>query len=100
MTYSIVALDRDTGELGVAVQSRWLASGSVVPWARPGLGAVATQSFVDARYGYVGLDLLAAGRSPEAALAELVAADSDPGIRQVGMIDATGRTAAHTGSGS
>ncbi len=98
MTYSIVALDRDTGELGVAVQSRWLASGSVVPWARPGVGAVATQSFVDARYGYMGLDLMAAGRSPEAALAELVAADPDPGIRQVGMIDATGRTAAHTGS--
>ena len=98
MTYSIVALDRDTGELGVAVQSRWLASGAIVAWARPRVGAVATQSFVDARYGYSGLDLLAAGRTPEAALAELVAADADPGVRQVAMIDATGRVAAHTGS--
>ena len=98
VTYSIVALDRDTGELGVAVQSRWLAAGAVVPWARPGVGAVATQSFVDARYGHAGIELLAGGRTPEAALAELIAADTDPGVRQVGMVDATGRTAAHTGS--
>jgi uncharacterized Ntn-hydrolase superfamily protein len=98
MTYSIVALDRATGELGVAVQSRWLAAGSLVPWARPGVGAIATQSFVDARYGYRGIELLAAGRSPEDVLAELVAADPDPGVRQVGMVDATGRAAAHTGA--
>ena len=98
VTYSIVALDRDTGELGVAVQSRWLAAGAVVPWVRPGVGAVATQSFVDARYGHAGIELLAGGRTPEAALAELIAADTDPGVRQVGMVDATGRTAAHTGS--
>ena len=97
MTYSIVALDDRTGELGVAVQSRWPATGAVVPWAWPGVGAVATQSFVDVRYGPAGLELLAAGRTPEAALAELLAADADPGIRQVGIVDAAGRTAAHTG---
>jgi len=97
MTYSIVALDERTGELGVAVQSRWLASGSVVPWARPGIGAIATQSFVDARYGYHGIELLAAGRTPAGALAELLAADPDPGVRQVGIVDVAGRTAAHTG---
>jgi uncharacterized Ntn-hydrolase superfamily protein len=98
MTYSIVALDERTGELGVAVQTRWLAVGSVVPWVRPGVGAIATQSFVDARYGYAGLELLAAGRSPDEVLAELLAADRDPGIRQVGIVDAAGRTAAHTGA--
>lgn len=98
MTYSIVALDAETGELGVAVQSRWLAAGAVVPWARPGVGAIATQSFVDARYGFAGLELLAAGRDPAVALAELLAADPDPGVRQVGIVDASGRTAAHTGA--
>ncbi len=98
MTYSIVALDEATGELGVAVQSRWLAAGAIVSWARPGVGAIATQSFVDARYGFAGIDLLAAGRTPELALAELLAADPDPGVRQVGIVDATGRSAAHTGS--
>ena len=98
MTYSIVALDERTGELGVAVQTRWLAVGSLVPWLRPGVGAIATQSFVDTRYGFEGIQLLAAGRSPEAALAELVAADKDPGVRQVGIVDAAGRATAHTGA--
>ncbi|MEW5991608.1 MAG: DUF1028 domain-containing protein [Chloroflexota bacterium] len=98
MTYSIVALDPATGELGVAVQTRWLAVGALVPWLRPTVGAIATQSFVDTRYGYAGIELLAAGRSPEDALAELLAADRDPGVRQVGMVDAAGRTAAHTGA--
>ena len=98
MTYSIVALDRATGELGVAVQTRWLAVGSIVPWVRPRVGAIATQSFVDARYGHAGLELLAGGASPEAALAELLAADRDPGIRQVGIVDAAGRVAVHTGA--
>ncbi len=98
MTYSIVALDPDTGELGVAVQSRWLAAGAVVPWARPGVGAIATQSFVDARYGHAGLELLAMGHDPTQVLAELLAADPDPGVRQVGMVDAAGHTAAHTGA--
>ena len=98
MTYSIVALDERTGELGVAVQTRWLAVGSLVPWVRPGVGAVATQSFVDPRYGFEGIQLLAAGRSADAALAELVAADRDPGVRQVGIVDASGRAVAHTGA--
>ena len=98
MTYSIVAHDEATGELGVAVQSRWLASGAVVPWARPGVGAIASQSFTDSRYGHEGLELLAAGQPPETALAALLAADPDPGVRQVGMVDATGRTAVHTGA--
>jgi uncharacterized Ntn-hydrolase superfamily protein len=98
MTYSIAALDQRTGELGVAVQTRWLAVGSLVPWARPGVGAIATQSFVDTRYGFAGIELLAAGRTPEAALAELIAADPDPGVRQVGIVDVAGRSAAHTGA--
>ncbi len=98
MTYSIVALDERTGELGVAVQSRWLAAGSLVPWLRPGVGAIATQSFVDPRYGYSGIELLAAGRPPDEVLAELLAADPDPGVRQVGIVDAAGRAAGHTGS--
>ena len=98
MTYSIVAFDRATGELGVAVQTRWLAVGSIVPWVRPGVGAIATQSFTDARYGHAGLGLLAGGAPPQAALAELLAADRDPGIRQVGMVDAAGRVAVHTGA--
>ncbi|MBI2763937.1 MAG: DUF1028 domain-containing protein [Chloroflexi bacterium] len=98
MTYSIVALDESTGELGVAVQSRWLATGAVVPWARPGVGAIATQAFTDARYGAAGLDLLGSGRTPDSALAELLAGDPDPGVRQIGIVDATGRTAVHTGA--
>ncbi|MEO7665296.1 MAG: DUF1028 domain-containing protein, partial [Candidatus Limnocylindrales bacterium] len=98
MTYSIAALDAATGELGVAVQTRWLAAGSGVPWVRPGVGAIATQSFTDARYGYAGLDLLARGQTPERALAELLAADRDPGVRQVGMVSASGAVAAHTGA--
>ena len=98
MTYSIVALDESTGELGVAVQSRWLASGAVVPWARPGVGAIATQAFTDARYGVAGLDLLAGGTTPESALRELLAGDPDPEIRQIGIVSATGEAAAHTGA--
>lgn len=98
MTYSIVALDADTGELGVAVQSRWLAVGSEVPWLRPGVGAVATQSFADPRYGHLGIERLASGRSAADVLASLIAEDPDPGIRQVGIVDARGRAAAHTGA--
>ena len=98
MTYSIAALDPATGELGVAVQTRWLAVGSGVPWARAGVGAIATQSFVDPRYGFEGIERLAGGAAPAEALADLLAADRDPGVRQVGMVDAAGRTAAHTGT--
>src|ERR1700752_2801525 len=76
-TYSIVARDPDTGELGVAVQSHWFSVGSLVPWAEAGVGAVATQSFVDPAYGPLGLDLMRAGKTARQALDGLLA--SDPG---------------------
>jgi uncharacterized Ntn-hydrolase superfamily protein len=97
VTYSIVARDAETGELGVAVQSQAFNTGAAVPWARPGVGAVATQSFTDRRYGWRGLELLGTGRAPDDVLAELVAADDLPAFRQVGMIDAGGSTAQFTG---
>ena len=97
MTYSIVARDPETGELGVAVQSHWFAVGQLVPWLAAGVGAVATQSFVEVSYGPLGLDLMRAGRAPEAALKALVETDEDAGVRQVAMVDASGRVAAHTG---
>lgn len=97
-TYSIVALDPDTGELGVAVQSHWFSVGALVPWARSGVGAVATQSLVDPSYGPLGLELMTAGRSAPQALHGLLQADPHPEIRQVAMIDAAGRVSAHTGS--
>lgn len=96
-TYSIVARDSTTGRLGVAVQSHWFSVGSVVPWARAGVGAVATQSFVDASYGPMGLRLMEAGRTPEQALDGLLEADPSPEVRQVGMVDDRGRVAVHTG---
>ncbi|KFA89507.1 DUF1028 domain-containing protein [Archangium violaceum] len=96
-TYSIVARDPETGELGVAVQSHWFSVGATVPWAEAGVGAVATQSFVDPSYGKLGLELMRAGRSAPQSLAGLLAADSASQVRQVGMIDAQGRVAAHTG---
>jgi uncharacterized Ntn-hydrolase superfamily protein len=99
VTYSIVARDPGTGELGVAVQSRWFGVGSVVPWLEPGVGAVATQSFVEVAHGYNGLRLLRAGRSAEAALAEVLRDDADERLRQVGIVDASGAAAAHTGLG-
>lgn len=98
MTYSIVALDRATGELGVAVQTRWFGVGAICPWVEPGVGAVATQSFVEPAYGPRTLALLRDGASPKDALARLLAADDDRAVRQVGVVDAAGRTAAHTGS--
>lgn len=97
-TFSIVARDPATGELGVAVQSHWFSVGSVVPWAEAGVGAVATQSFVDASYGKLGLDLMRAGRSAPDALRGLLAADQGREVRQVAMIDAQARVAAHTGA--
>lgn len=97
-TYSIVARDPKTGELGVAVQSHWFSVGALVPWAEPGVGAVATQSFVDPSYGKLGLDLMRAGRTAPEALAGLLAADSGKDVRQVAMIDAQGNVAAHTGA--
>jgi len=97
-TYSIVARDSITGDLGVAVQSHWFSVGSVVPWAEAGVGAVATQSFVDASYGPLALEMLRAGKSAEDALRGLVAADGRADVRQVAIVDATGRVATHTGA--
>lgn len=97
-TYSIVARDPATGELGVAVQSHWFSVGSSVPWAEAGVGAVATQSFVDPTYGKLGLDLMRAGRSAPEALKGLLAADEGRDVRQVAMVDAQGRVASHTGA--
>jgi uncharacterized Ntn-hydrolase superfamily protein len=97
-TYSIVARDPETGQLGVAVQSHWFSVGTAVPWAEAGVGAVATQSLVDITYGPLGLDLMRAGRSASETLRGLLAADPHPEIRQVAMIDASGAVAVHTGS--
>jgi uncharacterized Ntn-hydrolase superfamily protein len=97
-TYSIVARDAATGELGVAVQSHWFSVGSMVPWAEAGVGAVATQSFVDPSYGPLGLALMRAGRSAPDALGALLAGDAQRDVRQVGMVDAQGRVATHTGA--
>jgi uncharacterized Ntn-hydrolase superfamily protein len=96
-TFSIVARDADTGELGVAVQSHWFSVGQLVPWAEAGIGAVATQSFVDPSYGKLGLDLMRAGRSAPDALKALLAGDEGRDVRQVAMIDAQGRVDAWTG---
>src|SRR6476620_85283 len=85
-TFSIVARDPATGQIGVAVQSHWFAVGQIVPWAEAGVGAVATQSFVDPSYGKLGLDLLRAGKSAPDALKELLAKDDAREVRQVGMI--------------
>ena len=97
MTYSIVGRDAASGELGVAVQSRAFGVG-LCAWARPGVGAIATQSFTERSYGPRGLDLLAAGESPADALAQLVEADEQRDFRQVAFLAADGRTAAHTGA--
>jgi uncharacterized Ntn-hydrolase superfamily protein len=96
-TYSIVARDAKTGELGVAVQSHWFSVGSSVAWAESGVGAIATQSFIDPSYGANGLVLLGTGRTAAQTLAGLIAADAHPEVRQVGMVDADGGTAVHTG---
>ncbi|MGH7923933.1 MAG: DUF1028 domain-containing protein [Candidatus Binatus sp.] len=96
-TYSIVARDPDTGRLGVAVQSHYFSAGSVVTWAEAGVGAVASQASSDPAYGKLGLDLMRARKSAPDALAGLVAADQKRDVRQVAMVDALGRAAAHTG---
>ena len=97
-TYSIVARDPDTGQLGVAVQSHYFSVGSVVTWAEAGVGAVATQALADPAYGKLGLDLMRAGKSAPDTLAGLVASDPMQAVRQVAMVDAQGQVAAHTGS--
>ncbi len=97
-TFSIVARDPQTGEMGVAVQSHWFSVGSGVPWAEAGVGAVATQSFIDPSYGKLGLDLMRAGKSARDALRALLMGDHGRDVRQVAMIDAQGGAAAWTGA--
>ncbi len=98
MTFSIVALDATTGELGIAVQSKFLAVGAVVPWAKAGIGAIATQSRANTSYGPRGLDLLARGLDPGSVAERLVAEDADRAKRQFGIVDARGRAATYTGT--
>ena len=97
-TYSIVARDPATSQFGVAVQSHWFSVGALVPWARPGVGAVATQANVEVSYGPRALELLAAGAGADEALARLVAGDAAGATRQVAVVDARGEVAAHTGT--
>jgi uncharacterized Ntn-hydrolase superfamily protein len=98
VTYSIVGRDPDSGELGVAVQSRAFNTGAVVPWGAPGVGVVATQSYTEQSYGPLGLELLREGKSPAQALGTLVAADDEREYRQVAILDAEGRVAVHVGA--
>jgi uncharacterized Ntn-hydrolase superfamily protein len=98
-TFSIVAGDPEQGELGVAVQSKFLAVGSLVPWAEADVGAIATQAWMNPAFGADGLALLRGGLDAEAALDRLVAGDPGRDRRQVGIVDAQGRAAAYTGSG-
>jgi len=97
-TFSIVARDPKTGEMGVAVQSHWFSVGVSVPWAEAGVGAVATQSFVNPSYGPKGLDLMRSGKSAPESLKELITVDSGEAVRQVAMVDAKGRVGVHTGN--
>ena len=96
-TYSIVAIDKETGEIGAAVQSHWFSVGSSVIWAEAGVGAVCTQSFIEPSYGPLGLELMRAGKTSEEALAGLLRADRSEAVRQVAMVDIQGRVASHTG---
>jgi uncharacterized Ntn-hydrolase superfamily protein len=97
-TYSIVARDSATGQLGVAVQSHWFSVGSLVTFAEAGIGAVATQSFIDPAYGPLGLELMRTGKTAQEALRGLLAADAGVDVRQVAFVDAKGNVAAHTGA--
>jgi uncharacterized Ntn-hydrolase superfamily protein len=97
-TYSIVALDPKTGELGAAVQSHWFSVGSLCTWARPGIGAVATQSVVEPAHGPHALDRMQSGDDAAAALAGVLSDDALAAVRQVGVVDASGRVAVHTGA--
>lgn len=97
-TFSIVARDLQSGEMGVAVQSHWFSVGALVPWGEAGVGVVATQSMVDPSYGPLGLEMMRAGRSAPDALRGLLAADEGRDLRQVAMVDAQGMAAVHTGA--
>jgi uncharacterized Ntn-hydrolase superfamily protein len=96
-TFSIVGRDSVTGELGVAVASRFFAVGAVVPWARADVGAVATQSFANTSFGWRGLELLEKGASPEEALAILLRNDPEPDRRQIGIVGVDGKSVTYTG---
>jgi uncharacterized Ntn-hydrolase superfamily protein len=96
-TYSIVAIDEETGEMGVAVQSNWFSVGTLVAWGEAGVGVVATQSFVNPSFGPRGLSLLQNGLTAEMALAALLELDEGKAVRQVAILDASGNVAAHTG---
>ena len=96
-TFSIVAFDPETDALGVAVQSRFLAVGAVVPWARAGAGAVATQAMANFNYGPRGLDLMSRGNSAQETVEALISSDAEREHRQLGVVDAAGRTATFTG---
>ena len=96
-TYSIVACDLDAGQWGVATQSKFLAVGSVVPWAEPGVGAIATQAYANPRFGPDGLALLRDGSSAQEVIDRLVAADADRAQRQIGAVDGSGESATFTG---
>src|SRR5689334_11223200 len=97
MTFSIVARDPNTGDLGVAVQSHWFSVGSIVSWAEPGVGAIATQSLVEVSFGPRGLDLLRSGKSAEEAGRALIAEDPNPDGRQLVIVDAKGGVVVYTG---
>lgn len=97
MTFSMAAIDRETGQIGIAVQSRAFAVGSRVPWAKPGVGAVCTQASTNTQLGPAGLDLLAQGLSPREVLDRLLAGDEGRKTRQVGILDIHGRAANYTG---
>lgn len=96
-TYSIVAIDKKNGQIGVAVQSHWFSVGSLVAWAEPGVGAVATQSFVEPSYGPLGLEMMRSGKSSKLTLQGLLASDPNRDVRQVAMVDINGVATAHTG---
>lgn len=96
-TYSIVAIDKQSGQMGVAVQSHWFSVGPIVPWAEAGVGVVATQSFAEVSYGPLGLELMRSGKQAKDALAALLSVDSNQDVRQVAMVDVNGNTAIHTG---
>src|SRR5688500_10130501 len=98
-TYSIVAHDPATGDIGVAVQSHWFSVGSVVTWAEAGVGAVATQSFAEPAYGPRGLELMRRGLPAPDALKALLAVDPGQAVRQIAFVDAAGAVAVHTGAG-
>ncbi|MCP4581200.1 MAG: DUF1028 domain-containing protein [candidate division Zixibacteria bacterium] len=98
-TFSIVARDPATGELGVAVASRFFAVGAVVPWAKSGVGAVATQSYANTTFGWRGLELMESGLAPDEAMQKLIESDDNPGQRQVGMVAADGKSSTYTGDG-